>query len=225
MALGKASYIILLMGVALVMAGETAVAGPAGLKKRRGRPLLASPRACLTPRPHISLNCITGTASAQSNSGIPRPASRPRPRPPSYPTFFSALGSTPNTNYGKTIVEALKLQTTLSNPKLALTVFMPEDKVRCGSVCNSTHGRAGRGARLRAPDDERPAAWQCRGTIQMGAASSAAGRSAAASRARQQPGRGQQRGPGPPLARSTQAPLPVQTVAQGTLTPADLDPL
>lgn len=36
----------------------------------------------------------------------------------------------PNTDYGKAIVESLKLQTTLSNPKLALTVFMPEDKVR-----------------------------------------------------------------------------------------------
>jgi hypothetical protein len=46
-----------------------------------------------------------------------------------YPTFYDALGKTPNTNYGRQIVEGLKLQTTLSNPKLALTVFMPEDQV------------------------------------------------------------------------------------------------
>ncbi len=52
----------------------------------------------------------------------------------SFPTFFSALGATPNTKYVSGIVDALKLGTTLSNPKLALTVFMPEDKVRCSSV-------------------------------------------------------------------------------------------
>ncbi|KIY99359.1 hypothetical protein MNEG_8601 [Monoraphidium neglectum] len=46
----------------------------------------------------------------------------------SFPTFLAALGATPNTNYGKQIVESLRLQTTLSNPKLALTIFMPEDK-------------------------------------------------------------------------------------------------
>lgn len=48
---------------------------------------------------------------------------------PSFPTFFDALSGLPNTNYGKEIVASLKLQSTLSNPKLALTVFMPEDKV------------------------------------------------------------------------------------------------
>lgn len=46
-----------------------------------------------------------------------------------YPTFLAALGDTPNTKYGRQIVEGLKLQATLSNPNLALTVFMPEDKV------------------------------------------------------------------------------------------------
>ena len=48
----------------------------------------------------------------------------------SYPTFISALEATPNTKYGRAIVDALKLSPTLSNPKLALTIFMPEDKVR-----------------------------------------------------------------------------------------------
>lgn len=45
-----------------------------------------------------------------------------------FPTFLQALTETPHTNYGRQIVEGLKLQSTLSNPNLALTVFMPEDK-------------------------------------------------------------------------------------------------
>ncbi|GBF89782.1 hypothetical protein Rsub_02952 [Raphidocelis subcapitata] len=45
-----------------------------------------------------------------------------------FPTFFEALGATPNTNYGREIVQTLKLEPTLSNPKLALTIFMPEDQ-------------------------------------------------------------------------------------------------
>jgi hypothetical protein len=49
-----------------------------------------------------------------------------------FPTFYAGLGATPNTNHGREIVEALKLQATLSNPKLALTVFMPEDQVTWG---------------------------------------------------------------------------------------------
>ncbi|GBF97275.1 hypothetical protein Rsub_09966 [Raphidocelis subcapitata] len=69
-----------------------------------------------------ALSCLVLVAlMAGSAQAAPRQA-------PQFPTFFTALGATPNTNYGKQIVEALKLQTTLSNPKLALTVFMPEDR-------------------------------------------------------------------------------------------------
>jgi hypothetical protein len=50
---------------------------------------------------------------------------------PTFPTFFAGLVATPNTNYGRRIIDTLKLQTTLSNPALALTVFMPEDQVGC----------------------------------------------------------------------------------------------
>lgn len=81
----------------------------------------ARPESSCVPADTVptALYAFLNTGSAQA---APRQA-------PQFPTFFSALGATPNTNYGKEIVEALRLQTTLSNPKLALTVFMPEDKV------------------------------------------------------------------------------------------------
>lgn len=68
-----------------------------------------------------------------------------------YSNFMEALEKTENTNYGKAIVEGLKLQSTLSNPKLALTVFMPEDRVggpgRRGGAAG-WRGGAGRASRI-----------------------------------------------------------------------------
>ncbi|KIZ02598.1 hypothetical protein MNEG_5360 [Monoraphidium neglectum] len=62
--------------------------------------------------------------------GAAHAAAHPRahPKPLVFETFYEALNKVPNTNKGKMIVDGLKLQPTLSNPKLALTVFMPEDK-------------------------------------------------------------------------------------------------
>jgi hypothetical protein len=68
--------------------------------------------------------------------GAAHAAAHPRahPKPLVFETFYEALNKVPNTNKGKMIVDGLKLQPTLSNPKLALTVFMPEDKVREGGA-------------------------------------------------------------------------------------------
>jgi hypothetical protein len=43
---------------------------------------------------------------------------------------MAALQAIPDTDYGKSIIDTLKLQATLSNPKLAITILMPEDQVK-----------------------------------------------------------------------------------------------
>jgi hypothetical protein len=65
-------------------------------------------------------------------------AAMPPHRPPaahgaaaqSYPSFWSAMSSLPDNTVAIKIVQTLGLQGTLSNPKLALTVLMPQDAVR-----------------------------------------------------------------------------------------------
>jgi hypothetical protein len=48
----------------------------------------------------------------------------------SYPSFWELLNTTPSNSYSIKIVETLGLQATLSNPKLALTMLLPQDEVR-----------------------------------------------------------------------------------------------
>lgn len=43
---------------------------------------------------------------------------------------MAALQALPKTEYAKEIIGTLKLEGTLANPALALTVLMPEDQVR-----------------------------------------------------------------------------------------------
>lgn len=112
----------------------------AGLPTARAAPH-GRPAPCL--HPYRMLNTHRDPARRPTAA---RPAEAAVRQSAVFPTFMSALGATPNTDYGRQIVEALKLAPTLSNPKLAITVFMPEDKVG-GAARQRSSGRQQHGGR------------------------------------------------------------------------------
>ncbi|GBF89346.1 hypothetical protein Rsub_02224 [Raphidocelis subcapitata] len=94
----------------------------------------ASPSPSPSPRPASSPS--PSPAPAASPFPSPALAASPPPSPPvpaqlsyaaTYATFYSGVTGMPQVATCKHIIDALGLQPTLSNPSLALTIFVPSD--------------------------------------------------------------------------------------------------
>ncbi|KAI8462910.1 MAG: hypothetical protein J3K34DRAFT_163369 [Monoraphidium minutum] len=75
----------------------------------------------------IVLLALCASASIAAAATSPTPAVVPKVYTKTYADFYMAVVNTPQATLCKQILDSLNLKTTMSNPKLALTIFVPSD--------------------------------------------------------------------------------------------------